>query len=364
MEAIYKRHLNQSYMILKAGDSLREFHELEILSYNCVPGLLESETTVSDGQLQFWYDITGKQTLADYLSRRQVDGQLLGQLIEALGEVCSRLEDYLLEEAGLLLSPDYLYLDFDRRHIKFVYLPGAKEDIQAAFQALMEKILQKLDHGDKWAVTVAYELYQLSLQGVGPLYAMLEKTLGQDADHEDETERETVSVAREYIPMQKQEPEEIVDKIKSKISWNPNRLKERLGLRAVRREVPMSAEPFQGIVRKVPEEVWHPTEILHIDQGLQGILMYQGKKDLPDIEIDRPVFLIGKKEKDVDACINIKCISRIHAKVEMEQGDYYIEDMNSTNGTYLNGERLEYRQKAKLEARDRIAFGLVEYVFL
>ena len=44
--------------------------------------------------------------------------------------------------------------------------------------------------------------------------------------------------------------------------------------------------------------------------------------------------------------------------------EFYMEDLNSTNGTFLNGEPLEYHQKVQLQQRDRIAFGTVEYLFL
>ena len=33
--------------------------------------------------------------------------------------------------------------------------------------------------------------------------------------------------------------------------------------------------------------------------------------------------------------------SQIHARIYSRAGSYYVEDMNSTNGTFLNGERLD-----------------------
>lgn len=49
-------------------------------------------------------------------------------------------------------------------------------------------------------------------------------------------------------------------------------------------------------------------------------------------------------------------ISRRHAHVFLKHGDVYIEDLGSTNGTFVGGERLEEHAR-KLEDGDVIAFG-------
>ena len=47
-----------------------------------------------------------------------------------------------------------------------------------------------------------------------------------------------------------------------------------------------------------------------------------------------------------------------------EENNYYIEDLNSTNGTWVNGEHLEYKEKQPIEPGDIIAFGREEYIFM
>lgn len=57
--------------------------------------------------------------------------------------------------------------------------------------------------------------------------------------------------------------------------------------------------------------------------------------------VDRDSFLIGKRGAAVDAPIDFnKMISRIHCRVDCADGQYTVTDMGSTNGTYLNGNRL------------------------
>ena len=49
--------------------------------------------------------------------------------------------------------------------------------------------------------------------------------------------------------------------------------------------------------------------------------------------------------------------ARVQAKFEALNGDWYITDLNSTNGTKVNGERLDPEQKRKLDDGDVIAFA-------
>ena len=92
--------------------------------------------------------------------------------------------------------------------------------------------------------------------------------------------------------------------------------------------------------------------------------MYRGTDGLSDISVQKESFLLGKKESEVDGVIDRGCISRVHARIESDGEGYYIEDMNSTNGTYLNGQPLEYHQKVRLKEGDNITFGTVEYRFI
>jgi hypothetical protein len=109
--------------------------------------------------------------------------------------------------------------------------------------------------------------------------------------------------------------------------------------------------------------ITHPTELLCRTAPKAGRLVYQGEKGFCDWKLEKDSFLIGKKQQEVDGYLPEATVSRVHARIQQSDGDCYLEDMNSTNGTFLNGERLEYHQKARLEQGDRIAFGTVEYQF-
>ena len=74
-------------------------------------------------------------------------------------------------------------------------------------------------------------------------------------------------------------------------------------------------------------------------------------------------FVIGKKKEAVDLVLNDYSASRVHARIIREEGGTYIEDVNSTNGTFKNGLRLQPYEKRKLEVGDELRFGKTEYVY-
>lgn len=383
-------------MILQCDNIIQWEHETGILSYNQIPGFLPVELEILDQNVRFWYEITGRQSLEDYLSRRQADHKLLKRLFEALEQVCVTVENYLLEESGILLEKEYIYLDFEQRQVEFVYLPGLGARIQDSFRTLMEQLLQRLNHDDKQAVAVAYEVYQKSLQGEIALPSILNSLLapegaGREAQrqtydrqeepreavgtisedgqalHSDPGEKAARAVQEEFyeagtniLPKENRQSKAL-RLLPNALGEVPGLFKKRLGKKQGD-TLSFAVEPQDAA--QEPEITMHPTEILHLDEGARGVLMYQGMDGLSDLKIEKPIFLIGKNEQEVDGCIAMGCISRVHARIEQEQGEFYIEDLNSTNGTFLNGEPLEYHQKVQLKQRDRIAFGTAEYLFL
>lgn len=112
-------------------------------------------------------------------------------------------------------------------------------------------------------------------------------------------------------------------------------------------------------------EMWvRPTEILSGgQQRTLGKLTYQGIHGCGDIWITKETFLLGKSRQQAEGIIDAEGVSRLHARISREGEVYYLEDLNSTNGTYLNEIPLQYRQKKELCRSDRIRFGAEEYLF-
>ncbi|HDL77175.1 MAG TPA: FHA domain-containing protein [Lentisphaerae bacterium] len=73
---------------------------------------------------------------------------------------------------------------------------------------------------------------------------------------------------------------------------------------------------------------------------------------------ERPVTIGRSPEADV--VILDEKVSRIHCGIRYWDGDFYIKDLKSRNGTYVNDRRIDV---AKLQPGDRIRVGSVVLVF-
>jgi hypothetical protein len=82
------------------------------------------------------------------------------------------------------------------------------------------------------------------------------------------------------------------------------------------------------------------------------------------IIIDKPNFVIGRIRSRADYISSNSAVGKLHAEITNRDGVYYIKDLNSRNGTYINGERIVSNVEHSMRNNDRIAFANSEYKFL
>lgn len=88
------------------------------------------------------------------------------------------------------------------------------------------------------------------------------------------------------------------------------------------------------------------------------------KEKYQDIHLLEFPFFIGKLKTHVDSAIENSTISRYHAKIEQKQEQYYITDLNSTNGTYVNHVRIDQNKPILIKKDDVISFSNISYLFV
>lgn len=89
----------------------------------------------------------------------------------------------------------------------------------------------------------------------------------------------------------------------------------------------------------------------------KGILVLEGR----EVPIEREEFILGRREGDL--LIPDPYVSSRHCKITFEEGKAFIEDLYSTNGTFLNGEEIERGKKVLLEDGATIEIGGTKIVF-
>jgi sigma-B regulation protein RsbU (phosphoserine phosphatase) len=79
-----------------------------------------------------------------------------------------------------------------------------------------------------------------------------------------------------------------------------------------------------------------------------------------NIHLDHSPFTVGRKV-DKDLAISDPRVSRDHALIVSENGNFYVVDEGSTHGTFVNGERV---RRQPLQQNDRLEFGVRDAIYV
>ena len=98
----------------------------------------------------------------------------------------------------------------------------------------------------------------------------------------------------------------------------------------------------------------------HLDSLGEGkpasYLMFNHKK----VELIAKI-TIGR-DTDNDVVVDNKLASRHHAMIQKIKDAYFIKDVGSTNGTFINGVRIPNEKYVKLNLGDKISIGNMSLV--
>ena len=163
MEISYVREMRKNYLVVEAR---RDFlgYEARMLAANPVQGLLPMKVRYMDGSASYYYDITSRQPLGRLLESRQITVEEICGLIRQIHGALRRMEEFFLGDGGILLEPEYIYMEPEAFQAGLCFVPGAEENFQEGLSRLLQYLLRHVDHRDRKAVILAYSLYQESLK--------------------------------------------------------------------------------------------------------------------------------------------------------------------------------------------------------
>lgn len=493
MRTDYKRDINGNYLLLYEEEELdTSSYQMRMLVGNTIPSVLKCRVQGIDGQFMVCFDITSKQSLASLFEEKKIGYQDLKMILSGFVQVMEEMAEYLLNPGRILLKPDYMYADLEKRQLYFCYLPGYEEDVRQKFQELTEYILPKLDHEDANAVMLGYSVYRLALEDSFHL-DYIKKELYQERNAMEKEEpvleknyagRKTEFQDVKEILSQKNENEieeeklgkilkrnlnadlneSLDENLNKKFMEDPDRQdqlwsteeerpkKKKTGiliwgavaavllltvfiastlgylpqisveiLLAVcigamaagmfgtwlvsrvkkpgnkREKSPGEKENIkerawdlqsENLLQKEDAELWkeesqqekkiRKSEKISLSQKNFGetvvlsanivngpaMLVSREPGELATIYLQEELVVIGKMENAADVVVDIPTVSRIHAKIRRRDGEYYLTDLNSRNGTSVNGKMLRGNEDYCLQDQDEVDFAQARYVFL
>ena len=394
------------------------------------------------------------------------------------------MAEFLMNTDQLLLCPEYIFLDIEKREVKFCCLPDYHHPIQEQFRELTEYLLPRLDHEDPQAVSMGYGVYRKAMetgfqlehikeaiyqnrevtgkndnkdsaqkQGQKPPENNLDgaDNFGEkiqekadvshllETDVENKTSKRKKDKKKEESDFQKSSnewtgallcvftaavliillilrylgylpgiPAEaifggaiILLALAAFLSWTAEKKKQKKQMSAewrkkVKRELDDTYESSSekrrkernsedlyeadSVQEKMPEwgdgkykmpeqtgetENYGETVVLSAGQTEgPASLVSREPGELATIYLDRDLMVIGKMENAADAVISLPTVSRIHAKIRKVDEEYYLSDLNSRNGTSVNGRLLKTGEEYQLQDEDQVEFAQARYIFL
>ena len=171
MDVRYKRDLNSNYMIMTDAEGREETYEDRMITENRICGFLPCVEQKQENQTEYFYEITGRQSMELLYERRKVTYEQLVGLLKDFLQILNASEEYLLNADHFVLLPEYLYLDTRTERLHVCYYPGYEKKIRDSFLDLAEYLMGKLDKGDRKGIEFGYDLYQCALE---PNFSLME----------------------------------------------------------------------------------------------------------------------------------------------------------------------------------------------
>lgn len=105
------------------------------------------------------------------------------------------------------------------------------------------------------------------------------------------------------------------------------------------------------------------TVLLNFSFAGEARKLYSKEEGIQNISLSGLPIVIGKLSSCADAVIKDPTVSRIHAKIFSFGDEIMVQDLNSKNGTFINGIQLLPNEKKTIAVDDEIAFGKCAFSF-
>lgn len=452
MKAEYKRDMNHNYLILYGEKDINtDSYQVRMLVGNIIPSLLKCRIQGVDGKFMMYFDITSKQAVSTLYEEKKLGNEDLRLIFGGFVRVMEEAAEYLINPAQLVLKPQYIFADYEKKELFFCLMPGYDKDIKEQFQLLTEYILPKIDHEDSEAVILGYGVYRRTMENSFHLEHIKEE-LYRKQNNKEEIKTETEKDSREISVQETGEESLMQSSGMSENFWREEKTEKTdshklfgkkvavfvlilLALAGVTMAISGGYLPHQDIsvllgvvlagmggimlavliIRKAKDVYKQPqresrekpqlsekfvrppvNEILQegSDDSIKTMmekkslhrereedfgetvvlsagvvsgpasLVSREPGELAPIYLQEELTVIGKLENACDAVIDLPTVSRIHAKIRKREEEYYLSDMNSRNGTIVNGRLLLPEEEYRLQEEDEVDFAQARYIFL
>ncbi len=162
MEASYIKDMQTNYLILESDKNRSNSYIGKMILNNQITGLLSVELRCIDSMDYFYYDISSKDSLSNTYKTQLLGYDVLKDILKKIIGTIERSREYLLNEEGFVLKPEYIYISKDEFIPLLCYYVDFSEPLLVQFSSLIEYFMGKVDYKDERAVLLVYALYKIT----------------------------------------------------------------------------------------------------------------------------------------------------------------------------------------------------------
>lgn len=382
LQTEYLRNLNSNYeRILLDKKPEENRYQYCILSRGGIKGLLSCSLRYMNGLAYLYYDISSKQNAAQRFGSRCITREWLKDFMWSMQQIQQELARFLLDSSNVIWFPDQIFQDLESNVFSFLYIPYYEGE--SSFDKLLEFLVERVDYNDEVLVDCVYHMYE-QLERNGDVYLQAQifedsKVLDQPVElmkkdqvaaGQSSEDGESVQSVADVADIQDSNsinlPSEQREEKKGLFSLFDNKRRKGRELRENYRLNMQRAMGGYAVAENsayCEEEFGRTVYIEEKQEETERVYRLYTPEDKLIASVEKPVITLGKKKEEADVVLEDSSVSRMHARILREGKEYYMEDLNSTNGTFKNGLRLQPYEKRKLEPGDEVKCGRVTLIF-
>lgn len=364
MQAEYIYSYNRNYVKwnVKIDTAHKIRYQYQIVTTKKLEGLLPADMYATDGEHSLYYEISAMQNLKKWFAKEKVNRKWLTRLTEGIKTALWSLEQYLLESKNLLTDPEHIFVHMESERIYFVYFPYYIEEKQQDMEKLLSFLIENADEKEADTTETLYDIYAKWEAGKEQFTWESFVSLWEKFSASDAKEDLEVTECVQPVPMM-EEPEKLQEVSSRKESgkkeiadflFGRHKLLQR---KAYRESVAMENWEYEA-KREESTEGAEET-VLPEERKLYG----NGKQNRRVLRLETLPAVVGRKDKVADIVLEDATISIMHARFSEENGQVYLEDLNSENGTYKNSVRLKPYEKVEILREDEVRLGRLPFTY-
>lgn len=313
------------------------------------------------------YEITGRKTLAMTFERVPMNAEQVRKVLQSIFSVLEGGREFLLGEEHFLLHPEFIYLKIPEYEVTLCYYPEYEAPFGEQMGKLFEMLLNRVDYREEKAIALVYAMYMQLQEPDMTMERMRDSLEVPEEEHVQGTvvTEKIQKASREREKEREKEKEKEREKERRKTGFWERFRKPVIGrTEEVQRQEPLfykAPQPAQ-VMEPPPEWGISHTRVISVNRN-QGIPTLVSEQRGEDVELKKFPFYVGSLAGYADYVIENDTVSRFHAKFVKEGEDVFLVDLNSTNGTRVNGRMLGIQEKTELFSGDKIAFAEEEYFY-